>query len=289
MVWVHGAVGVAPGCAPLCVGFEAWYAEDLLRHGFVVVAPDLTGLGIEGVTHPYLHGTSAGQSVLDAARAATALTATGAGTKVALAGHSAGGHAVLWANELAAGVDGDGLEVAVAVPMAPVGDLTVAMTTYARTPGMAAFPIQLAATWPGIEPVVAADVLTRAGHRTAGAPAARSPRPAGPRVRRRPRPLGTRRRVRHTGLVDRACRLSRRRAWRGAAPLLVVHGEEDTAVRLDWAHALVDRLAAAGQEVEFRAHAGADHMGVGDSARTDVMWSHRRGDEFVSDWRSDLS
>ena len=78
-VWVHGAVGVAPGCAPSRVGFEAWYADDLLRHGMVVVAPDLTGLGIEGVTHPYLHGTTAGQSVLDAARAAAALTATGAG------------------------------------------------------------------------------------------------------------------------------------------------------------------------------------------------------------------
>ncbi len=58
---------------------------------------------------------------------------------------------------------------------------------------------------------------------------------------------------------------------RGAAPLLVVNGEDDSAVRLDWAHALVDRLAAAGQEVEFRAYAGADHMGVGDSARADVV------------------
>ena len=270
MVWVHGAVGVAPGCAPSRVGFEAWYAEDLLRHGFVVVAPDLTGLGIEGVTHPYLHGTSAGQSVLDAARAATALTATGAGTKVALAGHSAGGHAVLWANELAAGVDGDGLEVAVAVPMAPVGDLTVAMTTYARTPGMAAFPIQLAATWPGIEPVVAADVLTRAAIE-------RLEHLQHDRLARLVRVFAgdPARWVRVDGFAtpawSTALQAQSPGARRGAAPLLVVHGEEDTAVRLDWAHALVDRLAAAGQEVEFRAYAGADHMGVGDSARTDVI------------------
>ena len=65
--------------------------------------------------------------MLDAARAAAALTATGAGRSVAIAGHSAGGHAVLWANQLAAGDDGAGLEVAVAVPMAPIGDLAVAM------------------------------------------------------------------------------------------------------------------------------------------------------------------
>ena len=53
--------------------------------------------------HPYLHGTTAGRSVLDAARAAAELTTAAAGNVVALAGHSAGGFAVLWANELAAG------------------------------------------------------------------------------------------------------------------------------------------------------------------------------------------
>ena len=108
---MHGAVGVAPGCGPSRRGFEAWYADRLLAAGAVVVAPDLTGLGVEGVTHPYLHGTTAGRSVLDAARAAADLPATGAGDVVALAGHSAGGHAVLWANELAATDDGAGLDV----------------------------------------------------------------------------------------------------------------------------------------------------------------------------------
>src|SRR3954454_3612702 len=70
VVWVHGAGGVAPGCGPSRLGLEAWYAADLLRQGVVVVAPDLTGLGMEGTVHPYLHGTTAGRAVLDAARAA---------------------------------------------------------------------------------------------------------------------------------------------------------------------------------------------------------------------------
>ena len=70
---MHGAVGVAPGCGPSRSGFEAWYGDRLLAHGAVVVAPDLTGLGVEGVTHPYLHGASAGHSILDATRAAADL------------------------------------------------------------------------------------------------------------------------------------------------------------------------------------------------------------------------
>ena len=126
------------------------------------MAPDLTGLGMDGPVHPYLHGTTAGHAVLDAARAAAALTTTGAGSIAAIAGHSAGGHAVLWANQLAHGDDGAGLDVRLAVAMSPVADLATAMAHYGTGHGNAAFPVQLAATWPGVEPVEADDVLTSA-------------------------------------------------------------------------------------------------------------------------------
>ena len=189
---------------------------------------------------------------------------------MALAGHSAGGHAVLWANELAAGDDGAGLEIAVAVPMASIGDLAVAMTAYAQTPDMAAFPIQLAATWPGVEPVAADDVLT------AGA----IERLAHLQHDRLARLVGVfagdpARWVRAEGFAtpswSTALREQSPGARAGAAPLLVVNGEDDSAVRLDWAHALVDRLVDAGQQVQLRTYPGADHMGVGDSARADVV------------------
>ena len=62
VVWVHGAGGVAPGCGPSRSGLDAWYADDYVRQGVVVVAPDLTGLGMEGTVHPYLHGTTAGRA-----------------------------------------------------------------------------------------------------------------------------------------------------------------------------------------------------------------------------------
>ena len=69
---------------------------------------------------------------------------------------------MLWANQLAAGADGDGLDVRLAVPMSPVVDLAASMDHYSRAHGQAAFPVQLAATWPGVEPVDAAAVLTPA-------------------------------------------------------------------------------------------------------------------------------
>ena len=265
VLWVHGAVGVAPGCGPSRSGLEVWYADELLRHGIVVAAPDLTGLGVEGVTHPYLHGTTAGRSVLDAARAAAALTATGAGASVAIAGHSAGGHAVLWANQLAAGDDGAGLDIVAAVPMAPIGDLTVAMTAYARAPGMAAFPIQLAATWPGVEPVEAADVLTPATIE-------RLDHLRTDRLARLVRVFGgdPAQWVRADGFTTPAWSAALDRQsprGPGAAPVLIVHGEDDEAVDVEWTRSLT---VAAG-DVELRTYAGADHMGIADAAREDVV------------------
>jgi acetyl esterase/lipase len=266
VVWVHGAVGVAAGCGPSRIGLDAWYADQLVAAGVVVAAPDLTGLGMEGPVHPYLHGTTAGRSVLDAARAAIDLTATGAGPVVALAGHSAGGHAVLWANQLARDEDSAGLDVRLAVPMSPVADLTVSMPHYAMHHGTAAFPVQLAATWIGVEPVDAADVLTTAAVR-------RIDHLWTDRLARLTRVFGGD----PTRWVDAAgfrtpawaAALERQSAGHapGAAPVVIVHGDADDAAPVAWAHDLAARVEGA----TLRTYPGADHMGIHDAARADVV------------------
>jgi hypothetical protein len=48
---------------------------------------------------------------------------------------------------------GDGLDIRLAVAMSPVADLAVAVRHFATTRGAAAFAVQLAATWPSVEPV----------------------------------------------------------------------------------------------------------------------------------------
>ena len=266
VVWVHGARGVAPGCGPSRAGLEAWYAGELLRAGAVVAAPDLTGLGMEGTVHPYLHGTTAGRSVLDAARAAADLTTAAAGNVVALAGHSAGGFAVLWANELAGDTDGEGLDVRLAVPMSPVADLAVALAHFATTRRFGSYAVQVAGTWDGVEDVAAADVLTPAAlkrlHRL------RTDTLGGLNRAFRGEPAQW---IRADGFRHGAwaAALERQSAGRtaGAAPLLLVHGDADEILPVRWSK----QVAAELPDAELRTYAGADHMSIHDAAHRDVV------------------
>jgi len=111
--WAHGTTGIADCAAPSRYGVDRAlfseysprpYTDTLLRHyldrGYLVVATDYEGLGTPGV-HPYLVGTSEGRSVLDAARAARGFTPARGSDPVVIAGHSQGGHAALWAGQIA--------------------------------------------------------------------------------------------------------------------------------------------------------------------------------------------
>jgi alpha-beta hydrolase superfamily lysophospholipase len=120
--WAHGTTGLADQCAPSKDPNAARnipWIDDLLAAGYVVVATDYQGLGTPGL-HPYLVGESEGRAVLDAARAARQLP-TGAGKRVLIAGHSQGGHAALFAGEIAHDYAPE-LRVLGVAPGAPVSD-----------------------------------------------------------------------------------------------------------------------------------------------------------------------
>jgi len=116
VTWAHGGGGLADMCAPSkqadiasgTSGVRIGYPRSLipmlqtfLDAGYVVAATDYEGLGTPG-SHPILVGESEGRGVLDAARAARALKATAAGNKALVFGLSQGGHAALFAGELGA-------------------------------------------------------------------------------------------------------------------------------------------------------------------------------------------
>jgi pimeloyl-ACP methyl ester carboxylesterase len=106
VTYAHGTAGIADACAPTR-GYDAGqlvsYAYPLLRRfldaGFAVVRTDYEGLGTPGV-HPFLVGRSEGRSVLDAVRAARRLEPR-LSKRFVIAGHSQGGHAALFAADLA--------------------------------------------------------------------------------------------------------------------------------------------------------------------------------------------
>jgi pimeloyl-ACP methyl ester carboxylesterase len=74
---------------------------------------------LAGQIHPYLIGVSEGRAVLDSVRAARALPRSGASNRFAVWGHSQGGHAALYAGELAASYAPDLKLVGVAAAAPP--------------------------------------------------------------------------------------------------------------------------------------------------------------------------
>ncbi len=126
IAWAHGTTGVSSRCAPSLepdagVG-RIPLLHDLVAEGAVVVATDYPGLGTPG-THPYLVGESEGRAVLDSVRAAEAVGRNGSSAKVVLMGHSQGGHAVLFASQLARSY-APGLDLVGVVAMAPPTNLS---------------------------------------------------------------------------------------------------------------------------------------------------------------------
>lgn len=98
--WAHGTSGLSSACAPSRLG-AGGLGPELGVEG-VHVATDYIGLGPVGERHGYLSGVSEGRSVVDAVRAARRIPAAGAGSTWVAAGHSQGGHAALFTNELGA-------------------------------------------------------------------------------------------------------------------------------------------------------------------------------------------
>ncbi len=99
--WAHGTTGIADTCAPSrslensYVSYVYPQFNDWLKHGYAIAQTDYQGLGTPG-THLYLVGRAEGASVDDIALAARELNPQ-IGHRFAIAGHSQGGQAALFA------------------------------------------------------------------------------------------------------------------------------------------------------------------------------------------------
>lgn len=104
--FAHGTTGFTDASARSRTGDtgSAYSIAELINRflprGWALVLPDYHGLGTAG-PQAYDVGPDAAHPVLDIARAAHRLAPGRVGTKLALVGHSVGGHAVLWPGELA--------------------------------------------------------------------------------------------------------------------------------------------------------------------------------------------
>jgi uncharacterized membrane protein HdeD (DUF308 family) len=125
ITWAHGTVGVTRACAPSlgdhALSGDGMPATDALAaNGWALVATDYPGMGTEGA-FPYLIGEGEGRAVLDAARAARQVPGVSLADETAIWGHSQGGHAALWAGQLAATYAPD-LDVVGTAALSPASD-----------------------------------------------------------------------------------------------------------------------------------------------------------------------
>jgi pimeloyl-ACP methyl ester carboxylesterase len=249
----------------------------------VVVATDYEGLGTPG-RHPYIVGESEGRGVLDIVRAARSLgDRIGASSRVVIWGHSQGGHAALFANQIAEGWAPE-LEIVGTVAGAPPSQLPLLAVALQNSPfrfylGMVA--AGWAAAYPDADP---SDVLTPAG-------------------------------LERLDDVDRGCAAGLAAAWNdvpydqlvkadpatvepwasllvendpgyavGASPVLIIHGEQDEQIPVVSSQLLVDRMCGIGQVVLRRTYPGSHTGVIGPSLPDMLAWIDDRlaGEGLVS-------
>src|SRR4051794_2912659 len=134
--WAHGTTGLADQCAPSTSQAVFWpEAQDataaLLTSGFTVAAADYPGLGTVQA-HPYLVGVSEARSVIDSVKAARNLDSS-LSTNYVLDGHSQGGAAALFANQIASSYDGN-LTLKGSASIAPVSGIDMLASMIPGTP-----------------------------------------------------------------------------------------------------------------------------------------------------------
>ena len=261
----HGSTGLADDCAPSLAfgsaddeGLRTAEQHLVFGHaaeaGFVVASSDYEGQGGPG-RHPFLVGVSEGRSMLDAARAAGGLPGVAVDGRLAIAGYSQGGHAALWAREIAEDwapeLDLIGTVAGAAVTqvrrMAAVDDAV----------GSGAVALTLAAGLAAADPDLDLDgVLTDDG--VVALEALDASCEAKPDVA----PGATMLTVDITADGDWPDRLEANEpgAEPGTGPLLAVHSEVDESVPVGDSEVLLDRLCPQGVDVEVRILPEGDHV-----------------------------
>jgi alpha-beta hydrolase superfamily lysophospholipase len=270
VAWAHGTVGSADPSAPSRQDDPGVPGlAQLVQAGYVVAAPDFEGLGTPGV-HPYLDGGSEGRSVLDAARAAMHLSEAGAGPDVLVWGHSQGGHAALFAAQLAA-VHAPELRllgVAVAAPVTRVTDL---VELAGRTPVLGAFYLMAAAGLVAQHPDLDRDQLLSAeGSRLLRHVETECLNALVATVVVHNEPVGSGVPLAGTGWAPFVADEDL-----GPAPLpvpvLVTQGTQDPLVLPSVTQRVVTTRCGLGDTVELRSYAGADHSTVLDASAADTL------------------
>jgi alpha-beta hydrolase superfamily lysophospholipase len=169
LAWAHGTTGVARPCAPSLSDAPLEGIPDMtgaLAEGWVLTLTDYPGLGTPS-PHPYLVGESQGRAVLDSVRAAHELdTGVELADEYVVWGHSQGGHAALFAGQLAPAYLPEQELLAVAA-LAPATRLEENFAAIEGTQAGNVLTILAVDSWSAYYPEISDDILVESARRPA--------------------------------------------------------------------------------------------------------------------------
>jgi pimeloyl-ACP methyl ester carboxylesterase len=284
----HGTTGVNRTCAPSITpddrnANQFSYLDILTPYveaGYAIAATDYQGLGAPG-DPAYLVGEVEGRNVLDAARAARALPDLSIAEPLLIIGHSQGGHAAAFAAQVASEYAPE-QHLAGVVLLAPAAELELMAAGIAMVrepiPGVA-FLVAAMYSWSLIYADTPLDaVLTPEGLNTVETLKQNCGLQMYPPFETHPphhffSPLG----------------IVMNHSWRSIiaqnvpghtripAPIFVGQGHADQVVPQIMTELFVKRLQIRGNSVSLHMYPGADHNGVLDACKADVIaWFGQR-------------
>lgn len=170
----HGTVGINQGCAPSLAPWAKADADNTsysflvgqyVTAGYATVMADYEGLGVRG-TNSYLVGDVEGHDVLDSIRAVRSFDRLELDRGTLIVGQSQGGHAALFAGQLAPSYapDVDVLGVAAQAPATELEAMFIGVVDAGKRGGIVALPLMAADAYAHSYPGVDIDqVLTTRG------------------------------------------------------------------------------------------------------------------------------
>lgn len=260
--WAHGTTGLGDLCAPSAdpnLGEFLGLVAPFLGTQYVFAATDYEGLGTPGV-HPYIVGESQGRGVVDIVRATLQIPATNAGSRYAVWGHSQGGHAALWAGEIAPtwAPELDLVGVAAGAPPSQFGELNQSLLDSEFRGYLAMLIEAYSATYPEatVESVLTQDAVLLLDVMETGCLSDIQAAYEGID------PL-----LSVTGLDGLEPWESLAEANEPGqrlieAPVIILHGQDDEQIPVESSAVLLEEMCAAGSTVERRVYPGQSHAGV---------------------------
>lgn len=269
--YAHGTVGLADRCAP---SRKPGTAEQFIGLSFVglgmaVVATDYEGLGTPG-RHPYIVGESEGRGVLDIVRAARQLPSETLSARTLIWGHSQGGHAALFAGQLAATWAPD-LTLLGVVAGAPPSQLTTVADSISTSP-YRGYLFMVAAGLAAANPSLNLDdVLTERGRQILPVVDTGCNSEVFKAFSADPLEALIKRDGFRSGPWAAALQANEPGKVRIPAPVLILHGDRDEQIPVATSASLLSRMCAAKTQTRRVVYPGQDHTGAAITSLFDVI------------------